>query len=74
MKSQITVALPADLSLELRSRSYGQFGALTVIVKDALRAYFAANPMSDEQRQILQIILNRDAAKAAPEPTINDKA
>lgn len=55
MRTAIGAALPTDLYLEFILRDEDGFpGGKTGLVKEALRAYFAANPLSTEQSEVLK--------------------
>lgn len=54
MKTAIGASLPADLFVEFTYRSDSFPGAKTGLIKESLRAYFASNPLSEEQKVELQ--------------------
>lgn len=58
MKTAIGASLPEDLFREFNLRTEGFPGGKTGLIKECLRSYFDANPLTEEQR----------ARLAAPEP------
>lgn len=55
MKTAIGASLPSNLFLEFILRADAGFpGGKTGLIKEALRAYFDANPLNAEQRAELE--------------------
>jgi len=54
MKTAIGAALPKDMFSEFKIRTVGFPGGKTGLIKEALRAYFAANPLTEDQKVKLE--------------------
>lgn len=55
MKTAIGASLPSNVYLEFVLRADSGFpGGKTGLIKEALRAYFEANPLSSEQKAELE--------------------
>ncbi len=53
-KNAIGASLPNGIYQEFTVRAEGFPGGKSALIRDALRSYFEANPMSEEQRSMLK--------------------
>lgn len=66
MKTSIGASLPKDLYLEFQARSQGFPGGKSALIRESLRTFFSASPMSEEQKKILSGLTVDEAEGTSP--------
>ncbi len=61
-KNAIGASLPNGLYQEFIVRSEGFPGGKSALIRESLRVFFEAHPMSDEQKSMLEKMLAQESA------------